>query len=439
MNLFWKKLFGSITSTDKFEKEIIQMQKDMQRYAQVGQSEELKEYNELFHIVNSGDFKEKKKTLGNRKYKDTEVYRDSRKFQALQNKSVVKTYYEVLNSKELKEFLDFERSSEYELLADKKLVSESAKLQAMKKFENSKAYKVYTRLHNSYLIKEYEELKDRVSSPEFKQQNEFWADKNRWQTMPEYKTEVRFNELAGSSNIKFYLAAQPERFEKYLTIKKVFDDDFKWESFPQSMWNYGYHYANPALIGDLSYTNEQQANNSGKNVHAKYGKLTIRTRQEMVKARAWDVNKGFIEKEFKYTSDIIQTAEKLRQQYGIFQAKIACKGKINHAFWLGSDNKTPFIKIFHYNGKAIKMGNFDETGDNEVQIKGLNPEKFFIYTLIWTEEEIIWMINNKVVHKATTHLPKEKMYLAFNSFITENQKPEAGALEVDWVRVYTNE
>ena len=78
MNLFWKKMFGGMLSTSKFEKIEEAAVNDMKRYDEIGQSLELEEYKKLYHVVKSSEFKEKKKTLQNRKYKDTEEYRISR-------------------------------------------------------------------------------------------------------------------------------------------------------------------------------------------------------------------------------------------------------------------------------------------------------------------------------------------------------------------------
>jgi len=436
MNLFWKKLFGGLTSTAKFEQEMIQFQKDMQHYTKVEQSVELIEYNELLHAVNAPEFKKKRNTLQNRKYKDTEEYRDNRKFTALQNKSVVKSYYRILESKELKEFLAFRETPEAELLSDKEGVKKSDKLKKFKQFEQSKDYRIYVRLHNSYLIKEYEELKTKVSTPEFAKMNAFWANKNRWESTAEYQKEKRFNELASNPDIKFFLKENPKRFNNFCSFRLSFSDEFDWNTLSKSNWNFGFHYENKNLIGDHSFANEHQANNSGKNISVSNGILRIATKKEHVKARAWDATKGFIEKEFDYTSDVMQSAEKIQQEYGIFQTKLRCSGEINHAFWLGSTQKQPLIEIFHYNGKSIKVGSSDKNGKNEEIITGLKPSNFHIYTLIWTKSEIVWMINNLVVHRTTAQIPQENMYIAFNSFIS--QSPTEGLLEVDWVRVYSN-
>jgi len=409
----------------------------MLRYMQVEQSVELAEYKELLHVVNTADFKEKKKTLENRKYKDTEEYRDNRKFQALQNKADIKSYYKILVSEELKEYLSFQETPEFELLSDKKEVKKSDKLKKLKHFEQSKDYKIYIRLHDSYLIKEYEQLKKKVSTPEFVKSNEFWANKRRWELVPEYQTEKRFNELNQNPDIQFFLKEKPARFSAYRSLSLSFSDEFDRNVLSKSNWNFGFHYKNETLIGDHSFVNEQQANNFGKNISVSNGSLHISTKKEQVKSRAWDTEKGFVEKKFDYTSDVIQAAEKTHQQYGVFQAKIRCSGKINHAFWLGADQKLPFIEIFHYNGKLIKTGSVDGNGKNEAIVTGLNPSSdFYVYTLIWNEKEMIWMINNLVVHRASNHIPKEKMYPVFNSFISQSQKPHEGLLEVDWIRIY---
>jgi len=97
----------------------------------------------------------------------------------------------------------------------------------------------------------------------------------------------------------------------------------------------------------------------------------------------------------------------------------------------------PHINIFHFNGKAITMGIANKNLVDGIQIKGLNPSQFYIYTLIWTKKELVWMINNLEVHRTVGNIPTEEMYLAFNSFISQKQSGDTGILEVDWVRTYT--
>lgn len=438
MNLFWKKLFGGITPTAKLEKNEADLVTAMLRYAEVENSVELAEYKQLFHVVKSAVFKENKKIHQNRKYKDTEEYQNSRKFQKLQNTPAIQLYYQVLDSIDLKRFIEFKSTPEYENLGNKKLVKVSEILKKMKQFEKSKAYKTYVRFHNSYIISEFEKLKAKVATPEFKKANEFWANEKRWHSTPEYAQEQRFYELTKNPDIVFFENEKPERFQKYRTLKLSFQDEFKWNTLNTSHWNFGFHYKSTELIGDHSFANEKQANNSGKNVAVEEGILKIATKHEKVTARAWHTEKGFIEKEFHFTSDVLQTADKFRQKYGVFRAKIRCTGNHHHAFWLGSDAKLPLINIFHSTGNYITLGNTNKNLVDGIKITGINPGQFFIYTLVWSEKELIWMINNLEVYRTASNIPKEEMYLAFNSFITEKQHGSAGSLDIDWVRVYTN-
>lgn len=438
MNLFWKKLFGVITPTDKLEKNEADLKEAMKRYTEVEKSVELTEFKKLFHVVKSAKFQENKKILQNRKYKDTEEYQVNKKFKNLHISPAINLYYQTLESDELKHYLIFKKTPEYELLGDKKKVKASELFQKMKHFEKSKAFKTYSRFHDSFIIKEYEKLKTKVETPEFQKANEFWANEKRWHNTPEFVQQERFYELAKNPDIVFYENEKPERFEKYRSQKLSFQDEFEWNTLDKSHWDFGFHYKSSELIGNHSFANEKQANNSGKNVSVEEGILKLETKHEKVNARAWHTEKGFIEKEFLFTSDVLQTANSFRQKQGIFRAKIRCTGNIQHTFWLGADGKLPHINIFQFNGKQITLGNANKNLFDGVKIKGLNPCQYFIYTLIWNEMELIWMVNDLEVYRTASNIPGEALYLAFNSFISEKQKGSAGSLEVDWVRVYTN-
>ena len=134
MNLFWKKLFGKIKSTSKYEKERKTLMEKFIRYSKIEKSKELAEYKMLFDIVQSAEFKEKKNTLLYRKYKDTSFYRNLKKFEKLQSNKKLQLYFEHLNDELLQEFLAFKSTDEYELLGKKKEVKKSEKLQKYKSF-----------------------------------------------------------------------------------------------------------------------------------------------------------------------------------------------------------------------------------------------------------------------------------------------------------------
>lgn len=437
MNLFWKILFGSLTGTTKLEKKEILLQRAMQRYERIGKSLELTEYKDLKQIVKSAGFQEKKETLLNRKYKDTEEYRNLKKFNKIISKKSFKLYLEVSKSGELANFLEFQKTDQYNLLSDRKAVKNSELLQQMRKYEHSKAYKIYMRYHNSFIEKEYLALQEQVSAPDFEQRNAFWANPKRWETTEEYKMDMRYQQLKKNPDIIFYNKTNPTRFEPFSHFERSFEDMFNGNSLLMSRWNFGFYYKNPKLIRNHSFANEKQANNAGNNVSVSNGYLTLHTKKEHVLASAWNVKKGFVEQEFEYTSDVMQTAETFRQTYGLFRAKLRCKGKLHHAFWLGGDEKLPLINIFHFDGKHVTVGNATARLFDQAVVTGINPSKFYIYSLLWTPKELVWYINNVEVFRTAANVPTEQLYLAFNSFISEKQKGTTGVLEVDWVRVYS--
>ena len=109
---------------------------------------------------------EQKKCASNRRYRDTEEYRDRRKVKKLAAKADIRQYYEVLRSQELKDFLAFMETPEAQHLADKRAARKSPALQRFRRFASSKAYRVYTRLHGSYIIQEYEKAFDGIGEQE---------------------------------------------------------------------------------------------------------------------------------------------------------------------------------------------------------------------------------------------------------------------------------
>ena len=97
MNLYWKSLFGGLMSTAKYEDKLHKMAADYKRFLLISESKELEEYNELYKQVKSSSFKELKRTLRSRKYKDTKEYRDMAKFKKLDANSNLKVYFQVLD------------------------------------------------------------------------------------------------------------------------------------------------------------------------------------------------------------------------------------------------------------------------------------------------------------------------------------------------------
>lgn len=63
---------------------------------------------------------------------------------------------------------------------------------------------------------------------------------------------------------------------------------------------------------------------------------------------------------------------------------------------------------------------------------------YYIFTLEWTENKMVWMVNDLVVKEETEHIPDVPMYVVFslgtNKEPLEKQLP--ARMEIDWFRGY---
>ena len=436
MNLFFKKLTGGLQSTEKMERRIMDDEKRIARYRQVEQSEELKEYLELKKIVESKEFQQKKFNLTHTQYKNTPVYATISAYKKLRDDKEFQTYLETENSQDLKEYLAFRNSENYIKLQSASEVRNSLELKRMAEFERSARYKSYLKIRDSKMPEQYKQLSAEVATEEFKEQLAFWKNDERWSSTEEYNQEARFKDLSKKADIIFYMKQDPKEIEKMEKLHATFMDECDWLKLSESQWRAGFAYNNPKLPRLHSFANEQQANNGGNNVGTLDGKIQLFTKQEKKTAPAWDPKKGFISKDFDYTSDIIQTADNFRQKEGVFMAKIRIEGNIHHAFWLGSGEQLPLISIFHFNGKQITVGNYSKDGFDGTVVKGISPRQYYIYSLRWTDRELVWLVNNVEVYRTTKNIPNDKLFLALSSFIDEKQRGSEGLLSVAWVRVY---
>lgn len=411
---------------------------EIARYRRVESSEELREYKQLQETVSATEFQQKKERLIRTKYKDTESYRTLQELKTLRKNKALMLYMQVKDSAELKDYLTFRNSEDYLKLSDKKLVKASPELQKMQRFERSKAYKSYEEYKASTLSKRYEELEKLTGEEAFQKENAFWMNPKRWLSTDEHAAEARMAQLASSPDIRFFLSKDAKDIETKEAWKLTFADEMQWGRLDESAWKSGFSYKSKKLLAQHSFANEQQANNNGKNTGAAGGCLALLTKRETVTAPAWDEKKGFINKEFQYTSDVVQTADAFRQQEGLFMIKLRCTGAIHHAAWLGADGKLPLVNLFHFNGKKIVLGNVGIKGFDGITLSGIPSSQYYIYSLRWTKNELIWYVNNFEVFRTSANIPAESLYLALSSFIAANQKPQEGRLEVDWVRVYKN-
>lgn len=248
--------------------------------------------------------------------------------------------------------------------------------------------------------------------------------------------QKQLTELRKHPDVALYLKNIGGRLYGHRDVYLSFNDDFYQDNNSSGLWQSGFYFRNKSMKRDYSFYNEQQAYNSGKNTSARNGVLQIHTRREALKSLAWHPGKGFVEKNYFFTSDVIQNASGFRQAGGIFKAKIRCSGTVHHAFWLATEASQPHINIFHFNGKEVQMGFVNHHSGDGVTITGINPSDYYIYTLEWTSHELVWSVNNVVVLRSSANIPREPLFMVFNSFIPLHEDGGEGLLEVDWVRAY---
>ena len=409
-------------------------------YFRYHNSDEIKEYEKLkTEVVREGFIKviKDKKRPG---YKNTEEYQKMRQFKRLNANRSITLYYETLVSGELKAFLTFKNTDEYKLLVNREAIAKDENRRKFERFEQSKSYKTYLRYHNSNEIKEYETLKAEVENNDFMKRRDFWENPKRWLTTAEYQTEQAYLALANHDDIKFYEKTDEKSFNFLKTWSIAFEDNFEGSSIDAKKWQNGFYHKTP-LKRIYSFPNEKQAYTE-QNISVANSELCICTKAEQIESAAWDTKYGFITKQFKFTSGIINAGDAFKQNKGLIRAKIAVRGSrsISHAFWMGAEGKLPLTNIFQSVGKKIFAGNYFAEGNmvskEARSIKGLNARKFHIYSLEWTEKELIWSINNIEVFRTAKGIPNAAMFPAFNSFITEKQKGGNGTFAVDWIRIY---
>ena len=191
----------------------------------------------------------------------------------------------------------------------------------------------YKAMQYSSTVHEYQQIKHKMKDASPEEQSQL---------------RVTLEQLKQHPDLKFLTKDITRKNRPHRNAYLTFSDDFYWQNNQQSAWNFGFYFQNSRRKQHYSFVNEKQANNKGLNTSGNKGLLKIYTKRERVQSLAWHAEKGFVERDFAFTSDVIQTAQTFKQTEGIFKAKLRCTGNIHHAFWLSSETIDPHINIFHF-------------------------------------------------------------------------------------------
>lgn len=465
-------------NTAKYEAEQKRIKADFERFTHYCASEELTRINELEILINSADFKKKVDKLKNEKFKETAEYRQLQKYQTQKKSSELKKYFKYVASgmpvkikqiegsakrTELAELNKYIRSSEfqsekqqkgfkkseaYKKFTRYKVLTKDAEIKLYNKQVNSSIFKNYQNIHNSERLKTYQELEQEVTSDKFITFKAWMEDKKRFQKSGEYSLLQEYDKLLKSPDYVWY--KKIEKNNAFADIKKwqlAFEDGFSTKSLSKDKWITGYYWGKALLDKTYVLENEKQFFKDN-NITISGNGVQISTRNEQTEGLVWDSQRGFMPKNFDFTSGLISTGQSHRQLYGKIEAKVKVDHvhPVRHAFWLVGEKMAPQIDVFRFedkNAKTLKAGLQMINGQGPTMlsksVKGARFDNdYYIYSIEWTKDKLIWFINGVKVNEQSSNIPDSPMYLVFSSHITDEiEKLSAPAnMSIEWVRCY---
>lgn len=433
-----KAAFGSIPSTEKIESEHKKITSEYLKFKAFKESDGLKHYLELEKRVQSESFKKSLEAIKADTFEKSPQYKQLKDFEALAKSSAIKKYFKYIQSD------DYSFVKNYKPAAtDGKQDSPEAKRH--QKISQSSKYLACVQTEKSSELKKYFELEQTIKSDEFKKIRAEKEDKERYKQSAEYKSLQEFEGLRNSEEFKWYFkTAGSGKFTEIEKWELLFEDEFDAKNLDTDKWIPSYYYGKTLLNEPYSLVTDKHFPTDGRNIELKDSILNIVTKKETINGKVWDPKVGFYTKSFDYTSGMISTGESFRHEKGRFEAKVWIPDSfpVINSFWLSTGKMLPEINIFssQANGKILLANHWGPKVQSSVA--KLNGHKFmnqwFIFGLDWTQEKLTWTINGVVVREETNGLPKEPMFITFNSSMLE--EPGSAKMpvsfKIDWVRVY---
>jgi beta-glucanase (GH16 family) len=246
-----------------------------------------------------------------------------------------------------------------------------------------------------------------------------------------------FDKVKKDDDIIWYFRVKDSnKFDVLKSRVLTFSDEFEGDSLDTKKWITNYYWGDKLLKDNYTVGTDLQAYTEKDNFEIRNSLLKIITKPQKKEGKVWTAG-GFKVHEFGYTSGIVNTGDSFRQKYGIFSAKIKLGNPAaKSAFWMVSDKITPHIDVSRTaNGKVVS--DFFATSDKRIKasVGGKYSNDFYIYTLEWTPDKLVWKINNTEVLTQTGNVPQEPMFINLSGGL---DKPvnSMTTMEIDWVRVY---
>lgn len=441
----------------------------LKRFREMEGSSKINDFETLERFIDSPVFREKQK-MKPFTFKDTDEYRKFDEYKALRKDPEVKAFLNpprkkskekieitktktILRFQELDAFIKsseflakkrmkpitFKDSDEYKKLLEYKRLKGTLEIKEFYRFKNSKEYSNYLNTEGSARLKRYEELKEYVATPEFKQKKEYLLDKKRFEKSELFKEKQEYRKLRKNPDIIWYYKVKDSnKFDILKSRKLTFSDEFEGNKLDTTKWLTNYYWGEKLLGDRYSVESDLQSYTEKENFDVANSVLRINTKPKKVTGKVWSVSHGFKTKEFDFTSGLINTGNSFRQKYGIFSAKIKLGNPAaRNTFWMLADKMTPHLDICRTAGGKVWFDYFSPKGTvSKTSLSTKYSGDYYIYTLEWTPDKLVWKINNTEVFSQTTEVPQEPMYVLLAGGLN---KPINGltTMEIDWVRVYT--
>jgi len=436
---------------------------DLKKFKDLDGSDKIKEFEALEKFIQSPEFKEKKK-MKPITFKDSDEYKKLVEYKSLKSDPEIKSFLKskekeetkkskaVLRYEELGIFIKssefiakqnmkpitFKDSEEYKKLLEYNRTKASPEIKEFYKFKTSKEFANFLNTDGSKRLARYNEIKEYVASTEFKEKKDYLLDKKRFEKTEMFKELQEYDQLKKSDDIIWYLKVKDSnKFDILKHRELTFSDEFDGEKLDTKKWLTNYYWGEKLLKDRYSIESDLQAYTEKENFELHNSILKINTKPQKIVGKVWSAAHGFAPKEFNYTSGLINSGTSFRQKYGVFTAKIKLGDpNAKSAFWLLADKITPHVDICRTSKGKVIADFFSAMGNSvKASIGSRYANDFYIFTLEWTSDKLVWKINNTEVFIQTTDIPQEPMYVLLAGGL---DKPinNMTSMEIDWVRVY---
>jgi len=426
----------------------------LKNFTDLNGSKKILDLEDLERFIQSPEFKQKE-SMKPVTFKDTEEYGKFLEFKKLKNDREVKKN---LNPDKVKRFgelkmlvtsaafltvknkkpVTFRDTPEYQKLLEYKDKKKAGDVVSYYKFKASKEYSNYVSVKDSARLNRFFELEKYLKSPEFTGKKEYYLDKRRFEKTEMFKELSAYNDLKNSSDIKWYFSVRDSnKFDILKQRELTFSDEFEGDRPDTKKWLNKYFWGEKLLHDSYSLVSDLQFYTPADNFEVRHSVLRIITKPQKISGKVWDPEKGFYNKEFSFSSGLLNTGASFRQKYGIFSAKVKLSDPaVRNAFWLLGDRITPHIDVCRSGNGKVWFDLFSSPGTHyKKSIGSRYLSDFFIFSLEWRPESVIWKVNGVEVMRQTAGVPQEAMYI---NLAGGADKPVGGisSMEIDWVRVY---